>query len=82
MRIATLPSALLAVVLLCPDGSVAYLETVSATNPAFEQASREAAEQWLYEPATLDGRPVAVRILVFTSFSLGSSRLAPPDLAW
>ena len=43
------------------------------TNPAypeFEQAAREALEQWRYEPAMYDGAPIDIRLTISIAFRL------------
>ncbi len=54
------------------DGSVGELKVLSSTAPelGFEDAALVAVAKWRYEPATLDGRPVAVRFTVFVRFQL------------
>jgi TonB family protein len=52
------------------DGSVSD-PTVLTCEPeghGFEEAAIEAVKQWKYEPATLDGEPVAVRYTAFVRF--------------
>ena len=54
------------------DGSVCELETVQSTQPyvGFEEAAIEAVGQWRYEPATLDGEPLAVFFTIVVEFSI------------
>jgi protein TonB len=45
-------------VTIAPDGRVTSVEQVSATSPAFFQATqRHALSRWRFKPATVDGRP-------------------------
>ena len=54
------------------DGTVGELHVLRCTEPnmGFEEAAMDAVVQWLYEPATQDGRPVDVFFTVFVDFSL------------
>lgn len=42
------------------DGHVSQARVLKGTHPSLEQASLEAVEGWTFEPATLNGKPVAV----------------------
>ncbi len=55
-----------------PDGAVADVEVISSTAPGvgFEQAAVEAVRRWVWRPAEVDGRPVAVSMTVVVQFSL------------
>ncbi len=43
-------------------GKVAEPEVVEATDPAFGEAAKEAIVQWVFDPATRDGQPVAIKV--------------------
>ncbi|HXE74623.1 MAG TPA: energy transducer TonB [Candidatus Xenobia bacterium] len=51
------------------DGRVRQL-TVKSGHPQLAQAARDAVAQWLYEPTTLNGQPVAVQLDVTVKFRL------------
>lgn len=53
------------------DGRVTAARIVSSNDFAFAIASLDAVMRWTYEPARRDGRPVAVRFVVKTSFRTG-----------
>jgi len=57
--------------LIGEDGSISGTCTVYASPPGygFEEAARAAVQQWKYEPAQKDGKPVAVITRVVTTFS-------------
>lgn len=54
------------------DGSVAEVTVLHCISPevGFEEAAIEAIEQWRYEPALLNGRPVDVYLTVVVEFTL------------
>lgn len=52
------------------DGSVADVETVSASHPAFGEAAVDAVRQWRFEPGRVDGRAVNTRLQVPVYFKL------------
>jgi TonB family protein len=55
------------------DGSVADPSvTTSTTFADLDEAALEAVKTWRYNPATKDGKPIAVRVGVFVKFSLGN----------
>jgi len=51
------------------DGRVRQL-TVKGGHPSLTPAAREAVAQWLYEPTSLNGQPVAVQLDVTVKFRL------------
>ena len=53
-------------------GTVDDVEVLRCTRPAFgfEEAAITAVQQWRYEPATQDGRPVSVYFTILVDFSL------------
>lgn len=51
-------------------GRVADLKVLKGLPSGLTEAAVEAVSQWRFEPATLEGRPVAVRYLVTVSFSV------------
>jgi protein TonB len=54
-----------------PDGRVTSVEEVSATSPAFFQATqRHALSRWRFKPATVDGRPVQSSKVLSVQFKL------------
>ena len=55
------------------DGRVTSVEQVSATSPAFFQATqRHALSRWRFKPATVDGRPVQSSKVLSVTFRLDS----------
>ena len=54
--------------LIDADGNVRNVKTVSGP-VLLQQAARDAVRQWMYEPARLDGRPVAMHLSVIVKFS-------------
>jgi TonB family protein len=49
-------------VVIGPDGTVADARVVSSTDPVFDPASVSAVRVLRFTPASMDGRPVAVRV--------------------
>jgi TonB family protein len=52
------------------DGCVTDMQTVSAASGDFERAMKSALKTWVFLPATLEGKPVAVYYHLETNFSL------------
>lgn len=52
------------------DGSVREVEVVRSNAEILSEAALEAVEQWTFEPATLEGVPVAVRYVLTVKFNL------------
>jgi TonB family protein len=54
------------------DGTVGEISVLRCTQPhaGFEEAAIDAVRQWLYEPATQNGRPVDVYFTVVVEFQL------------
>jgi protein TonB len=50
------------------QGSVLNPVVVRHSEPEFEAAALEAVRQWRYEPATAEGKPVAVYVTITISF--------------
>jgi TonB family protein len=42
------------------EGRVRNLKTVCASRESFERAAHDAVSQWIYDPITRDGRPIAL----------------------
>jgi protein TonB len=55
-----------------PDGTVGEINVLRCTRPyvGFEESAIRAVKQWRYEPATQNGRPVAVYFTVLVEFQL------------
>lgn len=53
------------------NGDVTQLKLVSG-HPLLVQAAFDAVKQWKYSPTLLNGKPVAVEMHVYVTFSLGS----------
>lgn len=52
------------------DGTVGDRKIVKSLDPELDQAALDAAEQWLFEPGTRDGKPVDVLVTIAMSFTL------------
>ncbi|MEN8165097.1 MAG: TonB family protein, partial [Acidobacteriota bacterium] len=52
------------------DGSVREVEVLRSNATALSEAAVEAVDQWTFEPATLEGIPVAVRYILTVKFKL------------
>lgn len=52
------------------DGSVRDVKVVNSNAHILSEAAVEAVEQWTFEPATLDGIPVAIRYTLTVRFNL------------
>jgi outer membrane biosynthesis protein TonB len=54
------------------DGTVFQVQVIGCTNPdhGFEAAASDAVLKWLYEPGTVDGKPVEVWVTVLVEFTL------------
>lgn len=57
-------------VVIGEDGSVREVEVVQSNANVLSEAAIEAVEQWTFEPATLEGVPVAVRYILTVKFRL------------
>lgn len=53
-----------------PEGSVRDIEVCRSLDSALDQKAVEAVSQWRFEPATKDGKPVAVHVRVDVAFHL------------
>lgn len=60
--------------LIDPYGNVTSVKVISGP-PLLHRAAANALRQWKYEPARLDGQPVAVHLAVTLNFHLASWRL-------
>ncbi len=64
------------------DGTVADAEVVQEAGHGFDEAARQAALKFRFDPAMRDGQPTSARILYRYSFTLAAapppSELAPP----
>jgi protein TonB len=52
------------------DGSLQALRALHSPGPELTQAAVEAARSWRFEPATLNGQPVAISITIAFDFEL------------
>jgi protein TonB len=52
------------------DGAVQEIRELRSSNRMFTEAAIAAVSQWRYQPALMDGRPVAVYITIVVSFDL------------
>lgn len=71
-RRAKLESRVFLKAVILADGTVGEIEIVRCDRPymGFEEAAISAVRQWVYEPATLDGRPVDVYFTVIVEFTI------------
>lgn len=52
------------------DGAVEVIRVVRSLGAVMDRAAIEAVEKWRFEPGTIDGRPVDMRLRVDVVFSL------------
>jgi len=57
-------------VVVNPDGTVRDASVVKSLEPGLDKQAIAAVRKWKFQPATKDGRPVAVQIIVETDFRL------------
>ena len=59
-----------------PDGTVGELTLLESLDPKFglDDAALAAAKQWVFNPGTKDGKPVAVRITIRFAFTQADSK--------
>jgi TonB family protein len=60
------------------SGRVAAVTVVGSAAPAFDAAAVAAATQFLFEPATVDGAPIPVKITYRTQFTLTEKLVKKP----
>ena|SRR5579871_2382496 len=53
-----------------PDGTVRDVSVVKGTEPSLDQQAVKAVSHWQFEPATKDGKPVAVHLKAEVSFRI------------
>ncbi len=56
--------------IITADGNVANVKVLKSVNPLLDAAAERAVSQWVYRPATLNGRAVAVYLTVTVNFQL------------
>jgi TonB family protein len=64
--------------LIDDTGTVERLKLISG-HPFLVKAAFDAVKQWLYQPATYNGVPVAVVTTIDVAFNLGIGEPLPPD---
>jgi periplasmic protein TonB len=71
-RTARTPGRVILQAVVEPDGTVGEVRVLRCTRPyvGFEESAIQAVKQWRYEPATQNGRPVAVYFTVLVEFQL------------
>jgi protein TonB len=52
------------------DGTVASATVVRSLDPGLDRNALEAAREWRFRPATLDGQPVSVSIVLELAYQL------------
>ncbi len=57
-------------VIVNPDGTVRDVSVVKSLEPGLDKQAITAVSKWKFQPATKDGEPVAVHIMVETNFRL------------
>jgi TonB family protein len=57
---------------ILPDGTVRDVTVTKSLDRVYglDQQAVEAVRQWVFKPATKDGKPVAVRMAITTRFTL------------
>jgi protein TonB len=50
------------------DGHIRSVKVIGSPNPDLALAASNAVRQWVYEPASLDGRPVEVSATITINF--------------
>ncbi len=55
------------------SGEVGAIE-VLGSSPTFDRAAVDAVQQWMFRPAELKGKPVAVRLTVIVEFKLDGKK--------
>ena len=56
--------------IITADGNVANVKVLKSVNPLLDAAAERAVSQWVYKPATLNGRAVSVYLTVTVNFQL------------
>ena len=60
------------------DGRTRDLTVLRGMPLGMTEAALAAARQWRYQPATLDGQPVAVKLVVAVRFNLNEDKPGAP----
>jgi TonB family protein len=58
-----------------PAGKVASVGVLESATPAFDAAAVAAAKQFVFEPATVDGKPIPVKITYRYQFTMTEKRI-------
>jgi protein TonB len=53
-----------------PDGSVENPKVIKSLSEGLDKQAIKAVSQWRFDPATKDGKPVAVQMDVYLTFQL------------
>jgi TonB family protein len=53
-----------------PDGSTSHIRVIKRVGHGLDEKAIDAVKTWIFKPATLNGKPVAVRIAVEIKFHL------------
>jgi protein TonB len=56
--------------IITTEGRVANVKVLKSVNPLLDAAAERAVSQWVYKPATLNGRAVSVYLTVTVNFQL------------
>ncbi|QNP41766.1 energy transducer TonB [Lysobacter solisilvae (ex Woo and Kim 2020)] len=66
-------------ILVGPDGGVLNANTVTATDPAFEQAAIKASRTWKYTPLLIEGQPAVYEVIQPLWFHGMKKQAAQPE---
>jgi protein TonB len=69
-RRAKISGAVVLSIVITTEGDVKDVKVTKGLSPSLDQRSIDAVSKWKFTPATRDGKPVAVRISVETSFKI------------
>lgn len=67
-------------VLIMPDGTVGDIRPIRILPLGMTDAAIDAVRQWVFKPATLEGKPVAVQYVLTIRFQLEAPQLKPGDI--
>jgi len=65
-----LTASVVVAVAISAQGNVEDAKVVRSSNPVFERNAIDTVRQWKFEPASQDGKPVAVQLQTEMTFNL------------